>query len=72
MNSQIQGKVWDSPESKSFCPNVPPAGHMHFKKKILFMVTAVACGISGIRGLIRAAADGLHHSHSNTGSELHL
>ena len=31
-----------------------------------------ACGGSQVRGRIRAAAAGLHHSHSNTGSEPHL
>ena len=31
-----------------------------------------AYGDSQARGLIRAAAAGLHQSHSNTGSELHL
>ena len=34
--------------------------------------TAVAYGGSQARGLIGAAAAGLHHSHSNAGSELHL
>jgi len=32
----------------------------------------MACGGSQARGLIRAAAAGLHHSHSNEGSEPHL
>ena len=32
----------------------------------------LAYGGSQARGLIRAVAAGLHHSHSNTGSELRL
>ena len=32
----------------------------------------VAYGASQARGRIRAVAAGLHHSHSNTGSEPHL
>ena len=32
----------------------------------------MACGNSQARGRIRAAPASLHHSHSNTGSELHL
>ena len=31
-----------------------------------------ASGASQARGLIRAATAGLHHSHSNAGSEQHL
>ena len=38
----------------------------------LFMAAPVAYGSSRARGQIGAAAAGLHHSHSNTGSELHL
>ena len=38
----------------------------------LFRATSMACGGSQARGLIRAAAAGLHHSHSNEGSEPHL
>ena len=34
--------------------------------------TPAAYGGSQARGLIRAAAAGLYHSHSNTGSEPHL
>ncbi|RKM63539.1 hypothetical protein C0984_19550, partial [Clostridioides difficile] len=34
--------------------------------------TPVAYGGSQARGLIGAIAAGLHHSHSNTGSEPHL
>ena len=32
----------------------------------------VACGNSQARGRVRAVAADLHHSHSNTRSELHL
>ena len=40
---------------------------------LLFLWAApVAYGGSQARGLIRAAGAGLHHSHSNTGSEPHL
>ena len=38
----------------------------------LFRATDVAYGDSQARGQIGAMAAGLHHSHSNTGSELHL
>ena len=38
----------------------------------LFKATPAAYGNSRARGQIRAAAASLHHSHSNTGSELHL
>ena len=38
----------------------------------LFTATPEAYGSSQARGRIGAAAAGLHHSHSNTGSELHL
>ena len=37
-----------------------------------FRATPVAYGSSQARGRIRRAPAGLHHSHSNTGSELHL
>ena len=39
---------------------------------LLFRAVLMACGGSQARGPIGAAATGLHHSHSNTGSELHL
>ena len=35
----------------------------------LFMATPMAYGSSQARGQIRATVAGLHHSHSNTGSE---
>ena len=38
----------------------------------LFRATLVAYGSSQARGQIRAAAVGLHHSHSSSGSELRL
>jgi len=37
-----------------------------------FRATSAAYKSSQARGQIRAAAAGLHHSHSNAGSELHL
>ena len=37
-----------------------------------FRATSMSCGGSQARALIRAAAAGLHHSHSNEGSEPHL
>ena len=37
-----------------------------------FRAMLVAYGESPARGQIRAVASGLHHSHSNAGSELHL
>jgi len=38
----------------------------------LFMAAFVAYGSSQAKGRIRAAGAGLHHSYSNTRSELHL
>ena len=38
----------------------------------LFRATLVAYGASQIRGLIGAVAAGLHQSHGNAGSELHM
>ena len=38
----------------------------------LFRAVAMAYGGSQARGLIGAAATGLHHSHSNAGSKPHL
>ena len=38
----------------------------------LFRAAPVAYGGSQARGPIGAVAAGLHHSHSNSGSELHL
>ena len=43
-----------------------------FFQFFLFRAALVAYGASQARGQIRAAATGLHHSHSNTGSKLHL
>ena len=37
-----------------------------------FRATPTAYGSSQARGQLGATAAGLHHSHSNTGSELHL
>ena len=37
-----------------------------------FRAAPAACGSSQARGQIKAAATGLYHSHSNSGSELHL
>ena len=39
---------------------------------LLFRAQPVAYGGSRARDLIRATAAGLHHSHSNAGSEPHL
>ena len=39
---------------------------------LLFRAAPEAYGVSQARGLIGAVATGLHHSHSNVGSELHL
>ena len=39
---------------------------------LLFRAVRTAYGHSQARGQIAATAAGLHHSHSNTGSELHL
>ena len=38
----------------------------------IFRAVLAAYGSSQARGLIRAAVAGLHHSHGNTRSELHL
>ena len=38
----------------------------------LFRAAPTACGSSQARGRIGATATGLHHSHSNAASELHL
>ena len=43
-----------------------------FFLSFLLRAEAVACESSQSRGGIRAVATGLHHSHSNTRSELHL
>ena len=37
-----------------------------------FSAAPAACGSSQVRGQIGAASAGLHHSHSNVRSELHL
>lgn len=39
---------------------------------LLFRAAPLAYGCSQPRGQIRTTASGLHHSHSNTGSEPHL
>ena len=39
---------------------------------VFFRAAPTAYGGSLARGQIRAVATGLHHSHSNAGSELHL
>ena len=52
--------------------------HQHFVTFLyyiffcLFRAVPMAYGGSQVRGQIRAVAAGLHHSHSNTGSELHV
>ena len=45
---------------------------LFFNFFLLVMATAVAYGNSQARGWVRAAAAGLHHNCSNTGSELHV
>ena len=39
---------------------------------LLFRATPAAYGSSQVRGQIGAAGASLHHSHSNSGLELHL
>ena len=43
-----------------------------FKKKFFFRAAPMAYGSCQARCRIRPVATGLHHSHSNAGSELHL
>ena len=52
------------------CKDFLPFGGLSFF--FFVMVTPLANGCSWARGWIRAAAAGLHHSHSNTRSEPHL
>ena len=52
-----------------------PFGNFFFLSFCLFafsMAAPIAYGGSQARGLIRAVSTGLHQSHSNTGSDLHL
>ena len=44
--------------------------HVLFCFVLFFRASAAACGSSQTRGPIRATAAGLHHSHSNTKSEI--
>ena len=60
-------------------PDPQPLGHQgtYWPRVLLlvffkFRAAPTAYGGSQARGQIRAAAAGLHHSHSNSGSELHL
>ena len=46
--------------------------NIFFSIFFFFRAASAACGSSQGRGQIRAAAASLHHSHSNTGSELCL
>ena len=46
--------------------------YLFFYLFFLFMATSVAYGSSWVRGRIRTAAAGLHHSHSNARSEPQL
>ena len=46
--------------------------HIYFCCCCLFRATPIPYGGSQARGPIRAIAAGLHHSHSNVGSEPHL
>ena len=53
-------------------PPYPPVSHLFIYLFIfLFRATPEAYGGSQARGLIRAVAAGLCHSHSNTGSLTH-
>ena len=57
--------------------DLPSSSLILFLKKknfffCLFRAATMAYGSSQARGQIRATAGGLHHSHSNTGSEPHL
>ena len=48
-------------------------GHFYFYLFIFILrATSAAYGSFQARGLVGAAAAGLHHSHSNMGSEQHL
>ena len=58
----IRGKPWRQ-KSLSFF------SFLFFFLFLLFRATYVAYGSSQVRGQIGTAATGLHHSHSNTGSE---
>ena len=44
----------------------------HFFFFLLLRAAPVAYGSSKVKGQIRAEAAGLHHSHGNTRSEMHL
>ena len=46
-----------------------PCGSQHIYLSLLFRAAPVAYGRSQARGPIRATAAGLHHSHSDSGSE---
>ena len=46
--------------------------HHHYHYFCLFGATSAAYISSQAKGQIRAVAAGLRHSHSNSGSELHL
>ena len=66
----------DRPASAEECI---PSARPHLKNVLakfvcvcVFRATTMPYGSSQARGRIRAAAAGLHHSHSNTGSELPL
>ena len=61
-----EGKVLPSSLSFSF------SSSSFFFFFLLFRATPSVYGGSQARGLMRAVATGLHHSHSNEGSELHL
>ena len=46
--------------------------HLFYFIFLSFRATLLVYGDSQARGQIGAVAPGLHHSHSNSGSELHL
>ena len=56
----------------SACPSLGCFSLFVFCFVSLFRATPAAYGSSQARGQIGAAADGLHHSHSNVGSQQHL
>ena len=60
--------------SKSCLSHLLPrmVNKLHFFSFFLFRAAPAAYGSSQARGGIRAAAASLYHSHSNSGSKLHL
>ena len=75
-NWKFPGQGWNSCQSgdnaRSLTIRQPGSSKETFFFFSLFRAAPVAYGSSAVRGLIRAAAAGLHHSHGNAGSELHV